>query len=130
MSTKPNDDPVAALLKAALTHVPFDGWSEATFKAAISDSGLDAALARTACPRGAVDLAVAFHSAGDKNMLKRIKATDMNALKIREKISAAVRFRLEGRLAVTGQIGSDAVERGGKRLRNIFPVGTTPHETM
>lgn len=95
MSTSPNDDPVAVLLKAALTHVPFDGWSEATFKAAISDSGLDPTLARTACPRGAVDLAVAFHSAGDKAMLERIKATDMSALKFREKIAAAVRFRLE-----------------------------------
>ena len=95
MSTSPNDDPVAVLLKAALTHVPFDGWSEATFRAAISDSGLDAALARTACPRGAVDLAVAFHSAGDKAMLERIKATDMSALKFREKNAAAVRFRLE-----------------------------------
>jgi ubiquinone biosynthesis protein COQ9 len=49
------------LLDAALPHVPFDGWSEATFRAAVADTGVDPALARAACPRGALDLAVAFH---------------------------------------------------------------------
>ena len=39
----PAGDPAPAdrLLDAALTHVPFDGWSEATFRAAIADSGLE-----------------------------------------------------------------------------------------
>jgi ubiquinone biosynthesis protein COQ9 len=95
MATPQNDDPIATLLHAALLHVPFDGWTEVTFKAAISDSGMDPAFARTCCPAGAVDLALAFHVAGDNAMLERIKTTDMSALKFREKIAAAVRYRLE-----------------------------------
>ena len=43
--TPPKADPKDQLLDAALMHVPFDGWSPATFNAAIKDSGLDPALA-------------------------------------------------------------------------------------
>ena len=35
------------LVDAALPHVAFDGWSEATFRAAIRDSEVDATTART-----------------------------------------------------------------------------------
>ncbi|MEO0745332.1 MAG: COQ9 family protein, partial [Pseudomonadota bacterium] len=34
------------LLDAALMHVPFDGWSETTFRAAAVDAGIDRAMAR------------------------------------------------------------------------------------
>lgn len=87
--------PKDQLLDAALTHVPFDGWSETTFAAAITDTGTDEALARAICPRGAVDLALAYHARGDALMLERIEATDLSALRFRDRIAAAVRFRLE-----------------------------------
>lgn len=83
------------LLQAALLHVPFDGWSESTFQAAIRDTGLDGAVARAICPRGAVDLAVSYHKAGDEAMLARLKEADLSDMKIRDKIATAVRFRLE-----------------------------------
>ena len=51
-----------ALLNATLLHVPFDGWSEAAFHAAVIDSGVSEAVARAVCPRGSVDLAVAYLS--------------------------------------------------------------------
>ena len=35
-----------ALLDAILPHVPFDGWTETSFAAAIADTGMEAALAR------------------------------------------------------------------------------------
>ena len=41
------------LLDAALAHVPFDGWSEASFEAAVAESELEPALAYGLCPRGA-----------------------------------------------------------------------------
>ncbi|MFK7761982.1 MAG: COQ9 family protein [Roseobacter sp.] len=94
------------LLQGALVHVAFDGWSDATFQAAIRDTGIDASVARAVCPRGAVDLAVAFHKAGDEAMLERLKTTDLSGMKFREKVTAAVRFRLE---AVTDK---EAVRRG------------------
>lgn len=83
------------LLQAALMHVAFDGWTEATFQAAIRDTGIEPSVARAVCPRGAVDLAIAFHKAGDEMMVQRLKEADLTGLKFREKIIAAVRFRLE-----------------------------------
>lgn len=89
------DPVIETLLDAALPHVVFDGWSEATFRAAIADSGLEPALARAVCPRGAVDLALAMHRRGDWAMVDRLRAADLSALRFRDRIAAAVRFRLE-----------------------------------
>jgi ubiquinone biosynthesis protein COQ9 len=83
------------LLTAALGHVPFDGWSEATFQAACRDVGVAPALARAMLPRGAVDLALAYHAAGDAAMVERLKAADLGAMRFRDRIAAAVRYRLE-----------------------------------
>lgn len=84
-----------ALLDAILPHVPFDGWTETSFAAAIADTGIKAALARALFPRGAVDLALANHARGDSAMLARIEAADMEAMRFRDRIAAAVRFRIE-----------------------------------
>ncbi|WP_377191333.1 COQ9 family protein [Ruegeria meonggei] len=89
------EDAKQQLLDAMLTHVPFDGWSETSFRAAVTDCGIDDALARAICPRGAVDLALAFHAHGDTAMVERLNSTDLSDLKFRERIAAAVRFRLE-----------------------------------
>jgi ubiquinone biosynthesis protein COQ9 len=83
------------LLDAALIHVPFDGWSETAFRAAIADSGVDAALARSACPRGAVDLAVAYHRRGDDEMVRRLQESDLSQMRFRDRVTLAVRYRLE-----------------------------------
>ena len=93
--SSPYQDVKDTLLDAALTHVPFDGWSETTFRAAVSDSGVDAGLARAAFPRGAIDLALAFHDRGDQAMLAALSAADLNGMKIREKIAFAVKSRIE-----------------------------------
>ncbi len=89
------NDPKSQLLDAALLHVPFDGWSPACFEAAIEDSGMDAGLARAICPRGAVDLAVAFHKAGDAQMVAQLSSANLNEMRFRDKIAHAVRLRLE-----------------------------------
>ncbi|AYE87398.1 COQ9 family protein [Sulfitobacter sp. D7] len=93
--TPPKADPQDQMLDAALMHVPFDGWSPATFNAAIKDSGLDPALARAVCPRGAVDLAVAYHRRGDAKMLEGLAQADLSELRFRDRIAKAVRLRLE-----------------------------------
>ena len=89
------DSPKAQLLDAIKMHVPFDGWTKPAFDAALSDTGMDPVLARAVCPRGAVDLAIAFHQDGDAQMLDRMAQPDMAEIKIREKITFAVRTRLE-----------------------------------
>jgi ubiquinone biosynthesis protein COQ9 len=82
-------------LDAALNHVAFDGWSPATFSAAARDAGMTEAEARGLAPRGAVDLAVAYHRRGDRAMIDRLKTTDLSGLRFRDKVATALRFRVE-----------------------------------
>lgn len=90
-----DDDVKSRILAAALPHVPFEGWSEATFLAAIADSGTDAALARALFPRGGVDLAMAYHRAGDRAMEAALAGEDLSGLRFRDRIARAVRLRLD-----------------------------------
>ncbi len=83
------------LLDAAMVHVAFDGWSPATFAAACRDAEIDADLAAAACPRGAVDLAVALHRRGDAEMLRGLRLEPLADLRFREKVARAVRLRIE-----------------------------------
>lgn len=83
------------VLAAALDHVVFDGWSAATLTAAIEDSGVDAGLAAQAFPRGAIDLALAFHRSGDQAMLAALDDKDWGEARYRDKIAGSVRIRLE-----------------------------------
>ncbi|MCL4188767.1 MAG: COQ9 family protein [Rhodobacteraceae bacterium] len=90
-----HDTTVEALLDAALAHVPFDGWSARTFRAAVADAGIAPALARAVLPRGGVDLAAAFHRRGDRLMAARLADAGLSGLRFRDRIAAAVRIRLE-----------------------------------
>jgi len=83
------------IVEAALPHVAFDGWSDVTLRAAARDSGVDWALARALFPRGGVDLALAFHQDGDRAMAAALAARDLGALRYRERVTLAVRLRLE-----------------------------------
>ena len=84
-----------AILDAAMAHVPFDGWSEATLRAAAADSGVAPGLARALFPRGGVDLALAYHARGDRQMVAALAAEDLGALRFRDRVARAVRLRLE-----------------------------------
>ncbi len=94
------------LLEAAVKHVAFDGWSKATFDAAVAETELDPLIASSVCPQGAIDLAVEFHKSGDQALIDRWKAKNTQGMKIREKVAFAVRSRLE---VVTDK---EAVRRG------------------
>lgn len=88
-------DPATALLDATVMHVPFDGWSETAFKAAIEDTGVDPTVARGLYPRGAIDLAAAFHRKGDDLMIAAYGKEDTDTLRFREKVALMVRLRLD-----------------------------------
>jgi ubiquinone biosynthesis protein COQ9 len=90
-----DDDTRARLLEAAKMHVPFDGWSEATFRAAMQEAEVAPGLARALFPRGGIDLALAFHEEGDHEMIRRLEATDMSDTRFRDRVALAVRYRLE-----------------------------------
>lgn len=100
-------DAKAQILDASLPHVAFDGWSHDTFDAAVADSGVEPDLARSLFPRGALDLAVAFHQRGDEIMEARLRAESLLSMRFRDRIAAGVRYRLE---AVAED--KDAVRRG------------------
>lgn len=85
----------AKLLEAALPHVPFDGWSSRTLDAAIADSGIDPGLAAVIAPRGGIDLATAFHRAGDRRMSEDASALDLGSLRYSERVARLVRLRIE-----------------------------------
>ena len=95
------------LIDAALEHVVFDGWSDATFEAAVTDTGVERATAESLFPRKGVDLAMAFHKRGDTAMVARLKKEDLMSMRFRDRVAASVRYRLE---AIETQ--KEAVRRG------------------
>ena len=92
MSQNANDPTKAMLLDAILPHVAFDGWSPKAFQMAVQEVGADNPVA--VCPRGAVDLAIAFHQRGDAAMVEALAAADLAGLRFRDKVATAIRLRL------------------------------------
>ncbi|QUS36783.1 COQ9 family protein [Falsirhodobacter algicola] len=94
-----------AVIDAALAHVAFDGWSEATLRAALSDAGVSAGLGRALFPRGAVDLALAYHWRGDAAMAERALTAPLGDMPYRARVATLIRYRLEA-------ADKEAVRRG------------------
>lgn len=85
----------AAILAAALKHVPFDGWTMATLDQGAVDAGFDATVARRVFPAG-IGQAIAFHSAhADAAMLVALQDMDLPAMRVRDRVTTAVRIRLQ-----------------------------------
>lgn len=117
----PLPDPRAlTLLDAILPHVAFDGWSDGAFIAAVDECGLSLAQARDVCPRGAIDLAVLFHTQGDAAMVSALSSSDFSDMRFRDKVAHAVRLRLD---AVNDK---EAVRRGSVlfALPHMAPEGS------
>jgi ubiquinone biosynthesis protein COQ9 len=95
------------LLQASLAHVALDGWSRAALRAAARDLDIRPVLAFNAFPGGETDLIEAFSTWADHRMLDALAERKLAAMKVRERIVAAVRLRLE-------QLGPhrEAVRRG------------------
>ncbi|RXV64762.1 COQ9 family protein [Roseovarius sp. A46] len=91
----PDTDVKTRLLEAAKPHVPFDGWSETTLRLAATEAGIDRAMIDAVCPRGAVDLALAYHEAGDAAMVDTLQAADLGEMRFRDRVAFAVRTRLD-----------------------------------
>lgn len=87
------DELRAPLLEAALEHVPFEGWNEGLLPLAAKDLGLEPGMAKLAFPGGVDDMIDLLAATKDQEMLAR--ARELDGLKIRQKITALVRLRLE-----------------------------------
>jgi ubiquinone biosynthesis protein COQ9 len=83
------------LLEAALVHVPFDGWSRRSLTAGARDIGVEPAQARRLFPRGGDDLLAHLDRWADREMLARLDASTLESMRVRDRIAALVRARLE-----------------------------------
>ena len=92
---RPIDPEILKLMLAALPNVAFDGWSNSTFVAACREADISERKARLFCPRGALDLAIAFHKWGDDQFEISFKKKKISQLKVREKIKKAVELRIK-----------------------------------
>jgi len=83
------------LLAAILSHVPFDGWSEIALQAAGADTGIPADRVLNAFPGGAREVLILWHEVTDQNMVAAMAAPEIAGLRVRERVAAAIRLRLE-----------------------------------
>jgi len=83
------------LVEASLPQIPFDGWSQTALDAAVAGTGVDEGLARLAFPRGGIDMAVAYHRMMDRRMAEALRASDLASMRVRERVTFAVRTRIE-----------------------------------
>jgi ubiquinone biosynthesis protein COQ9 len=84
-----------AILVAMLPDVAFDGWTDATLWSGAETAGLHAQEAEAAFPGGPVEAVCWFSDWADRQMVGALAGTDLSTLKVRERVTLAVRKRLE-----------------------------------
>lgn len=83
----------AALVAAALTHVPFDGMNARALAAGAAELGIAPDLAAVLVPGGGAGLAAAYHRAADTQLAEWLAKTPPEG-RFRDRIAAAVIQRL------------------------------------
>lgn len=89
------DDIRDRLVATAMPHVAFDGWSDAMLDRAAGEAGVSRLDLYRAFPGGVADALDHHLAMADRAMVAAMLDLDLDAMKIREKITAAVRIRLE-----------------------------------
>ena len=87
-------------IKVVASQAIFRGWSNDSVKEACTDLDLDPRILESSFPRGVLDVAIAFHRIGDRDMINSLESENLSNLKMREKITFAIKCRL-------GVIGAD-----------------------
>lgn len=83
------------LLDAMLDVAPASGWNTAAIAEAAKRAGLTAGEVQIAAPRGTIELIEAFADRFDKAMVSELAGHDLKAMKVRERVTLAVRTRIE-----------------------------------
>jgi ubiquinone biosynthesis protein COQ9 len=102
MSQMSEADPAAApseafrrrLLAEMLTQAAADGWTDAAMRAAAKVAGLSEGEMHLAAPEGVADLLDAFADQTDQDMLARLAGMDIARMKVRARVTAAIRARI------------------------------------
>jgi ubiquinone biosynthesis protein COQ9 len=82
------------VLLAALGHVSFDGFTDALLTRAAGETAVPRAEVRRLFPDGPLSLVETFSDWADAEMLREIANRDFPALKVRERITLAVKTRI------------------------------------
>ncbi|MCB9990581.1 MAG: COQ9 family protein [Rhodospirillales bacterium] len=82
------------ILRTLLPDVPFDGWSRDALRAAAVRAGYDKAALQAAFPGGVRDVVAHFSDWVDREMLRRLEGTNIEVLRVRDRIRAGVMARL------------------------------------
>lgn len=85
----------ARILDKALAHVPFDGWSEKALMEGAKDAGHDPAAALDAFPGGVPDALDYAAERADAAMLDALEKLELDKMRVRDRVAAAIRARLE-----------------------------------
>lgn len=83
------------LLEAALTHIPFDGWSRRAMLQAAADIGMDADTVARLFPRGGDDLLKHLDVWADRQLVEQADRMELDTLRTRERIAKLVKARLD-----------------------------------
>lgn len=85
----------AAVLDAALKHAVFDGFTDKALMRAGQEAGADKDALKRLFPDGPTSLIEAFSASADAKMEEHLAAMDLKSMKIRARIAAAVKARIE-----------------------------------
>ena len=83
------------LLEAILPHVAFDGWTDAALRAGATDADMEFIAVERFFPGGSREIAAYFSDWADQKMLTALASHHIDDLKLRERVTLAVRLRLE-----------------------------------
>jgi ubiquinone biosynthesis protein COQ9 len=83
------------LLLASLSHVVFDGWTDAALRAGAADCGMDEIDVKRFFPGGAREMIEHFSDWADRRMLASLAGHDIEAMPVRARVGLSVRLRLE-----------------------------------
>ena len=94
-TNKVNDQQMReAVLAAVLPHAAFDGFTDSVLQKAGTEAGASNADLARLFENGPISLIEFYSNWADAEMEKRLVATDLKAMKIRERIACAVKTRL------------------------------------
>jgi ubiquinone biosynthesis protein COQ9 len=82
------------LVRAALPHVAFDGWSRAALAAAAAAEGLGPTLPARLFPHGGADAVAHFVALADREMAEELAARDLSSLRLTARVALAIETRL------------------------------------
>lgn len=95
MTQTVNRDIKDAILAAALPDIAFDGWAWPVLEAAGARAGHARDMARAVFPSGVKDAIIHFSGMADCAMLENLKSLDPATMRVRERVAAAIRARLD-----------------------------------